>query len=656
MSEPLTPFRTPRLARRNIALEDRNTWDWRRPDTTGWEDDEKKRYLKFEAAIVDYLAGEKVASIEARYKIRISQVQEQLARAMVRDGDGERLGFCALVKFLQVNEQVRRKRLPDGAAPTGPQCKGGLKHLLINEGMYPELEARVLGKSEEQHVSKVSVLALQRWLTEELTNRGYKKTQYPFNTKIPLYSSLGKLVQRIKDGNPEEYIKAHGEKNQAANLSVMSGGQHRRERPRPYERVEIDEHKLHGIATVRITIDGVTKKIPAERPVGIAIVDRGTGAILGGAVCLNPEAKAIALTEAIRSAVIPNYVVTLPSGRPAPPFRACDFDPRLAGCVWSVAHIDNAKIHVSDQYLNVTARLGAQTCYGPLGSWSGRPHIEGVFSRVVKGKFDRLPSTTGTDKGKGRRLPPAEQAIASDIDHDDLCQAFYEVLGDINKDVTHGLLYQSPLQALDDYLKDMDRPILRRIPPPTAQNPEVGEQVVSLSVRQRSKDNPNLYVSYGGVKYTNETLSRRFDLLGEKIAVHVAPNLRYLRAFELKGTPLGQLQADGFWGTTDHTSEVRRAVMRDKSLKFGQHGESSDPISAILAKKARKTLKKNAARPRGGVVKEATELQRYMQATGTAKVVLETPPAPKVVVATTKTAAARAREARLAAEKQRGGK
>ncbi|WP_136420343.1 hypothetical protein [Herbaspirillum sp. ST 5-3] len=646
----------PRLARRNIAPEDRETWEWRRPDTSGWTDDERKRYQRFEAAIVDYLAGEKVTLIETKYRLRISQVQEQLARAMVKDDEGIRLGFCALVKFLHTKTQNRRKTLPTGAYPTGPQCKGGLVHVLSAEGLYPELEARVLGKIKGRKESKVSILALQKWLTATLTERGYKKEQYPFNTEIPFYSSLSRLVQKIKDQNAAEYIAAYGDKNQVANISVMSGGQHRRTRSRPFDEVEIDEHKLHGIGTVRIIVDGITKKIPAERAVGIAIVDRGTGGILGGAVCLSPEAKADALIEAIRSAVIPNYVVALPSGKPAPPFRTCDFDPRLAGCVWSAAYIDNAKIHISDQYLEATKRLGAQTCYGPLGSWSGRPRIEGTFSRIVKGKFDRLPSTTGLDKGGGSRRPPAEQAIAYDIDHDDLCLAFYGTLGEINTDVAHGLLYQTPLHVIDDYLKSVDHPILRRLPPAMALTPEIGEQVVYRPVRQRSADNPNLYVSYMGCKYTNEALSRRLDLLGERIAVHIAQNLRYLKAFELNGRPLGQLKADGIWGMTDHTHEIRRAVFRDKSLKFGQHGQSPELISTMLAKKARKILTKNEKRPRGGVVKGAIELQRMMQATGIAEVVLKSPPVPDAALATTKSAAVRAREALLAREKQRGGK
>lgn len=46
---------------------------------------------------------------------------------------------------------------------------------------------------------------------------------------------------------------------------MQSGRTVRQSRPDPLEEVEADEHKLHGIASVRITIDGIKKVIPTER-------------------------------------------------------------------------------------------------------------------------------------------------------------------------------------------------------------------------------------------------------------------------------------------------------------------------------------------------------------------------------------------------------
>jgi hypothetical protein len=441
---------TSRLCRGQVALADRRTWEWQRPDTSGWTIAQQQRYQRFERALVDYLANEKVQVIEKRYSLRISQVQEQLARAMTKDVKGHLLGFCALIPSLHVRVQKRVKAMPAGPNPSAPMCKGGLRRLLDDEDLYDALEARVLGADARTREARVTVLSIQKWLVTELCERGYKPTDYPFTTKIPLYSSLSRLLKRIKQENMAAYLKVYGQGLQATNLDVMSGKGSRMARPLPLEEVEIDEHKLHGIAVVRIMVDGIVKKVPAERAVGIAIIDRGSHSVLGAAVCLNPEAKAEALVEAMRSAVGPDHVVKLPSGQPAPPFRPGDFDPALKGAAWSVAFIDNAKIHVGDQYLAAAARIGSQTCYGPIRSWSARPNIENLFSRLVRGKFDRLPSTTSRFTDSKRGQAPADRAIAHEIDHDKICLAFYKVLGQANTGTNRGLLNQSPIQVLSD--------------------------------------------------------------------------------------------------------------------------------------------------------------------------------------------------------------
>jgi hypothetical protein len=199
--------------------------------------------------------------------------------------------------------------------------------------------------------------------------------------------------------------------------------------------------------------------------------------------------------------------------------------------------------------------------------------------------------------------------------------------------------------------------LLRRLPPITAANADVGVRVIQVFVRQRSKDNPNLYVSHAGNKYSNSVLSRRADLLGQQITIHVSPNLRTVEAFELAGRPLGTLTADGIWGRTDHTNDIKQAVNRDLRLNFGQHDASADPIRELIEKKARKVLNKHASRPLGGVVKGALALQRMVEVTGTDEIdIRQVPPQPKVIPTSTSQAAALARAVKAARERRNGGK
>ncbi|HJW54324.1 MAG TPA: hypothetical protein VJ577_03550 [Burkholderiaceae bacterium] len=647
-----------RLARRSLSPDQALTALWSEPDRSGWSEKDRQRYQRLKSALVDYVGGDRVKRIEERYDLCISQVQEQLWRATQLDGNNQPLGFLALIRNLQVVETTRRKPLPQGMHPSAARCKGGLKYLLKVEGLYDEFVNHVLKRGPGPHPATVSPLDLQQWFTGELTARGYKESNYPFNTRRPLYSSIAKLVKEIQDEDMPAHVRANESETAAGNLSVQSGHTVRQPRPDPLEEVEADEHKLHGIACVRITIDGIDKLIPTERAVGIAIVCRGSNVVLGGAVCLSPEAKEEALIEAIRSAVIPGYVVRLPSGEPAPLFRPCDFYPELAGAVWTAMHLDNAKIHTGNRYQATAAQMGTQSCFGPLGSWSSRPHIEGAFGQLVERYFKKSPSTTGSgDEHTGRRAP-AEQAVQWEIVHDDLCRLFFQGLAEINLNVSGGILNQRPVDYVWSYFKGPKQPILRRLPPVTAQNPEIGVQAVRVRVRRRSKTNPNMYINYAGAKYSNAALSVRADLLGEYIIVHPRPNLRAMPAFELCGRSLGELVADGHWGASDHTAEIRRAVNADKDLRFGQHGQGKTPIRAMLEKKARKLAEKADKRQRGAVVKGALALQRQMQATSTAHLDVQTsePQSETSIPAvTTATAAQRARLARQARERSSGG-
>jgi putative transposase len=651
--------RPKRLARRSLSPEQAQTALWPEPDLSGCSQKDRQRYHRLKSALVDYIGGDKVARIEERYDLRISQVQEQLWRATQLDWNDKPLGFLALIPNLQVVETTRRKPLPNGMHPSAARCKGGLKYVLDAEGLYDEFLNRVLKRGPGPHLSTVSPRDLQIWITGELTARGYKKSDYPFNTRRPLYSSIAKLVKEIQNEDMPAHVQANESETAAGNLPVQSGHTVRQPRPDPLEEVEADEHKLHSIGCVRITIDGIDKLIPTERAVGIAIVCRGSNVVLGGAVCLNPEAKEEALIEAIRSAVIPGYVVRLPSGEPAPPFRPCDFYPELGGAVWTVMRLDNAKIHTGNLYQATAAQLGTQSCFGPLGSWSGRPHIEGVFGQLVEGYFKKLPSTTGSGEEHTGRRAPAEQAVQWEIVHDDLCRLFYQGLAQINLNVSSGILNQKPVDYVWSHFKGPKQPILRRLPPVTALNPEVGVQPVRVKARRRSKTNPNMYINYAGAKYSNAALSVRADLLDEHIIVHPQTNLRAMPAFELCGRSLGELVADGHWGASDHTAEIRRAVNADKDLRFGQHGQDKTPIQTMLEKKGRQLAAKNNKRKRGEIVKGGLAFARQMEATSTPHLDIQTADSKTEITipaVTTTTAALRARQARQALEaRQRSG-
>lgn len=639
-----------RLSRRNIPVSNSHLASWAEPDTSSWEPAEVRRYQKMHDAMVDYIKGLKTRDVERIYNVRISSVMKQVYRAVQDDGAGEMLGFCALVPRLRTGGHARHSPLPSGSLPTGPQCTGGLNYILRKEDLYESLVDQVLKRGPGPFRTLTSCRDIQKFIISILKARGYKDSEYPLNTEDQLYSSLSRLISDIKHDHARENALANASPIVASNVDVASGRLTRQPRPQFLTDVEADEHKLHGIGSVTITLDGLDKVIPVERATGIVIVDRGSGAILGASISLSIEAKEQSLIEALSSALVPGYIVELPSGVAAQPFRACDFIPEIAGAAWSTMRLDNAKIHTANLYLDTASRVGFQTCWGPVASWSGRPAIESVFSRLVCSYFAKLPSTTGGGTSYHASPFPAEQAVKWNISLEMLCRLFYQALAEINTTCGVTRLNQSRIQVLADYVRGIRRPLIRKIPPPTANSPPVGFIAVLVPVKRRSHTNKNMYINYQGAKYTNERLSQRTDLLNEDVVVHVGASLRTLNCFERHGRPLGVLEADAPWGQNEHTAEIRRLAKEIPTASGFELPQVESIIQEVLDVQARKVLHANERRKKGSIPKGGLKLCRLMQATGAEEVAVHTKgdPTQSSRLTTTSSAAAFLRLARQA--------
>ncbi|MYM22149.1 hypothetical protein GTP46_05765 [Duganella sp. FT135W] len=601
-----------RVSRRRLSPDQSLTEKWIVPNIEDMSEEDKKRYNSYASAIKDYISGCPVSYIKSAYKINISHLQSQIWRAIELDDDGIPFGFRALIPNLHVKKLRRTKDLPVGSEATCGDCAGAFKKLMDKEDLWGWLESRVLKLGPGPHPAKITALELQKELTKILTERGYLRTDYPFNTNRPAYSSIGRAIKQIKSNNFKEGVLAGSNEVAKTNFDVMSGKSKFFKGRRPFEEVECDEHKLHGIAGVNIIIDGVLKTIPTPRAVGIVIIDKFTGIPLGATVHLGIEASESALIAAIRSAIVDEPVM-LPNGEPAPSFRASDYLPEVKGAVWDVMHLDNAKIHVSNAYFEAEKRLGCQTCFGPLRSWSARPNIESTFGNLVNQYFSATPSFTGAGSSHDGRSQPAQEAGNWYIDLPVLCKLFYSSLGAITLANSAGTLYERRIDVIQNYVHGPTRPILRRLPPPTANTPEIGTSIEYATVKRRSEQNPNFYINRNG-KYTNQILAKRADLLGEKIIVHISPNVRTLSAFLRNGKPLGELIADGVWGGFDHTSELRKAIEKDKDKKFGHYGEKATVAQSFLEDLGRRVLNEAEKKKNGKVVDAGLKLARYMEA------------------------------------------
>lgn len=156
----------------------------------------------------------------------------------------------------------------------------------------------------------------------------------------------------------------------------------------------------------------------------------------------------------------------------------------------------------------------------------------------------------------------------------------------------------------------------RRLPPPTATLPDLGIEVEIKTVRGDPENGRRPYVDIDRVRYTSPILSNAFALIGRKLRVHIrATDMCSVRAFHESGEELGILTAQGPWGQTRHTREMRKEInaLRDSGQLNVRYNDN--PIVALLRHLQSETVKDATKKPRK-ISRSATRLARASAETG----------------------------------------
>lgn len=191
--------------------------------------------------------------------------------------------------------------------------------------------------------------------------------------------------------------------------------------------------------------------------------------------------------------------------------------------------------------------------------------------------FHRLPNTTGNSPTDPRRNDAEKIAKQYDISYEDLFELVEVLIANYNVEPHSGINGLSPLEC-------MQQRVSRGFMPRTMQE-ERRNDVAFLAyqkyctVRGNLKKGRRPYITYEGVEYRNDVLSRSFEMIGRKISVQInIDDIRVLKAYLEDGSEFGYLTANGKWGVIPHSLRVRKQVnklVREKQIHFTN---SDDPI------------------------------------------------------------------------------
>ena len=352
---------------------------------------------------------------------------------------------------------------------------------------------------------------------------------------------------------------------------------------RPYERVEIDGHKIDLRMNARIQeIDGSFSTKEIERIWIIACIDKASRAILGYHLAYTREYSSADVLIAIRNSIhpwtpkqltLPCFDYALGAGFPSGLIEP------LKWAVFDEVSLDNAKSHLSHVVIdNLTEILNCAFNDGPAGTPEVRGVIERFFGTLEERGMHRLPGTTGDNPKDKRRVQEDEAEVFVD-ELEDLIEV---LIANYNATPHSSNNDQSPLKYLERYFSN-NNPIIRYLPEHLRQSNSIASFAIERTVRGNKDEGKRPYIQYERALYKSIVLSSSFSLIGEKLTIIVdITDLRILKAFLSNGEELGLLMVQGSWSVSAHDLKMRKSINQLVSQREITLSNTDDPVLSYI--------------------------------------------------------------------------
>jgi putative transposase len=518
-------------------------------------------------------------------------------------------GYRGLVPQKNLASYQRKTSLESGSKSN----LTGAFQLLLSK--YPSIQETIHDyyfRKKEKSVTEpiVRTKHLHKRFIDACRNAGITLQEYPLNTKYLAKRSLYRYVEKLEYENIKDAALRYGQETSRRLKQTISGQKNDIERP--FQRVEFDGHIIDIILAIKFkNIHGDEFIEVMERIWLLTIIDVATRVVLGYHICLQMKYAASDVLECIRNAVIPWHpkILTIPGLKiPENGGFHSNAIPQTEWALWDEFSFDNDKANLAEV---VTSRLtdivGCHVNPGPVSTPERRGIIERFFGLLEDNGYHRLPNTTGSNPSDPSRRNPEKKAKQYEITIDQLEQLTEVLIANYNREPHSGLGYLSPLEVMEQRI--MQRDMLPRVMPDEQRN-EVDflsyttPRTISGSIKYGKRP----YITFLGVPYRNEVLSRSFGLIGEKINLLVnIMDLRVVRAYLSDGSEFGYLTATGKWGITPHTLQMRKQINQLITRKILYITNVDDPIECLQRYLEEEAIKKK--KPRN----QLESLRRYQQ-------------------------------------------
>ncbi len=625
----------PHYTRKTLPKDLADIERWPRADFSNFDDETRKRAVQMESALRRYLQFEKIGPYLKQVGLKHEQILRALNRCVAPCADGRVYGWRALLPFLHVVDYERKAPIESKELLSRSGYAGALWHFWLQ---YPDFKNRfdrfLLTGSRDGAVaeSRVTPKLAHTYFLSLCKELELSKKQWPFCTDQLGRGSIATYVKLFRDENYDLVVgQVYGDIAKAKS-KTGSGKKSRIAALLPFDVIEIDEHKAHFIGSIGISTPKGVRYLPIVRVTLLIASDRDSEAVLAFVAIFRREAneadlmKLIALTLrpwVRRTFSLPGLEYADGAGFPSSEIEG------LARCGWVMLLLDGALIHIAHGVIERARRqLGFAVNIGPVHRFERRPFVENAFRKLEEAGFQRVPSSTGSGPSDPKRRDPEMKAVKFKMDEGAVLDLIELVLAKSNGMAGKGDFGISPLNYLHSVISDPTLGFLiPHLPPQGASIPDLDVVVERGVVAGDRRTGQRPHISLDGEAYTSVDLSRRWELIGCRVAKHInEDNIQTIRAYLENGMPLGELKVLGRWSRSPHSRDARRmisAALRSGDLCLSQ---SDDPVTAWQQAIAKAALTKGAAGAGPRTTSEASQLAEELRRTGEPPPQVDPPP------------------------------
>lgn len=546
--------------------------NWPGFDEASLEADTLNKFLNRKEAIKAYLSGIEVAAIRKEYGISESQIYRLITERCIRDHpDGQIYGWRALIPGARIVQFKRRA--PIVINQWGHGAVGVFQTLLDT---YPDvreaLHKKILKIPNTR--KKLGILSTSKrsiWLSflQSLREKGLEiRGEWPFSTKTNGYYSVIRYIDRVLKENPSKAILIHGGNELQRKMQAGDGV----DRPvhRPFQRVEMDAHKIDGRFTVAIPLlEGGYQNVLIHRIWVIVIIEVVTRLVLGYHMSLRKEISKEDVLRVIKKSLSPWAKKKLHhtdkdfyiDGAGFPSVLGKQF----VGICWDETSIDGALAEKAKVVTEVLKNSVGSILLTPENSYAirrtkdDRPFIESFFNKLGIFGFQKISNTTGNYPGATKGRDPIGVAVASEFQYEYAEELLDIIIANYNARIHSRLSGRSPLQYLQ-YL------VLSKTFQPRVIDPQHLDTFFSYRklcmVKGGLDAGKRPYVNFENGIYTSPILGQRLDLAGKKIWITADSDSdsRVIKASSLTGEHIDNLRVSPPWNRVPHNFETRRLI------------------------------------------------------------------------------------------------